>query len=163
VVVDERRAEYRQVADAFARAWAAAKDATPVTTLRYGKDAKFAELAKRLQEDAPAAGVFAGSPDDLRAWRESQPQGQAWGGLPVLFAGADGSLPALLRERDARTGVYLVTAFVREGGPPRMQEFAAKYVELFQEEPDAAAALAYDNARLLFAAQRRVGDGGRSL
>src|SRR5262249_34812908 len=160
---DERRAEYRQVADAFARAWAAAKDAPPLTTLRYGKDAKFAELAKRLQEDAPAALLFAGSAEDLRAWRQYQPQKPARGEpVPVLSAGDEGSLPALLRERATRSGIHLVTAFVPDGGPSRMKDFAAKYRDLFQEEPDAAAALAYDNARLLFEAQRRSHDSGKS-
>jgi branched-chain amino acid transport system substrate-binding protein len=171
IVVDERRAEYRQVADAFARAWAAAQGAAPVATLGYGKDAKFAELAKRVQEETPAAVLFAGPPDDLRAWRqaqpppkESQPQAQARGEpVPVLFAGDDGSLPALLRERDTRTSLHLVTAFVKDGGPPRMQQFASQYAELFQEEPDAAAALAYDNARLLFEAYRRSSDSGKSV
>jgi branched-chain amino acid transport system substrate-binding protein len=166
VLVDERREEYRQTAKAFARAWAAAKDATPLTVLRFGKDVKFAELARRLEEDAPEAVLFAGSVGDLRAWRQANQQPQEKTereAVPVLFGGDEGGLPALLRERATRTGIHMATAFVTEGGTPRMQRFTAKYREMFQEEPDATAALAHEGARLLFEAQRRSNDSGRSL
>lgn len=167
VLVDERREESRLLADAFARTWAAVKDAAPVTVLRFDKDAKFDELAKRLKADAPAALLFAGTPEDLRTFLLNQPpleKSEEPRILPlILFGGDEGSQPLLLRESATRTGIHLVTAFVKDDGTPRMKEFAADYLKTFQEEPDATAALAYDNARLLFEAQRRSGDGGKML
>ncbi len=165
VLVDERGPEFSQLADAFARAWASAKDATPLTMVRFGKEVKFADLARRLREDAPNAVLFAGTVENLRAFRQADtaPLEEPNEVPPVLFGGLEDGLAQLLSERDTRSNVYAVTAFVQEGGTPHMREFAAKYRETFQEEPDATAALAYDNAWLLFAAQKRSFEGSRTL
>jgi hypothetical protein len=132
VLVDERAEEYRQLADAFARAWAGGKGAPPLTTQRFGKGAKFDDLVGRLAGDWPEAVLFAGTPEDLRAWRRAlDGQAPSLNLVPrkvpaVLFGGNDGSLPALRGERETRSGVYTATAFVKEGGTPRMGAFAAK-------------------------------------
>jgi branched-chain amino acid transport system substrate-binding protein len=161
VVVDERREEALQLADAFVRAFpelAAKKDpkapaARPVP-IRFGKDARFAELAKRLKgEEKAQLLLFAGGVEDLRALRAELGEPA----LPVLFGGEDGSFKALLANRETGDAVYLTTAFVADADTPRAQEFVKKYRETFSEDADVYAALAYDNARLLFEALRRAG------
>jgi branched-chain amino acid transport system substrate-binding protein len=75
---------------------------------------------------------------------------------PVLFGGEEPAWPALFTEADAGGGVYAVTTFAADGLTQQGQQFVKKYQERFKEAPDLYAASAYDGARLLFEAMRRV-------
>jgi branched-chain amino acid transport system substrate-binding protein len=160
VLADAAQDSSVSLAEAFARAFqsAAAKKAPKATiarppVLRYGKETRLPELAKRIQEEKPAVVLLAGSIADLRELR----RGLGEKAPAVLFGGDEGALKAL-REGGGKGAVYLVTAFVADGDVPKAQEFAKKYREAFSEEADVHAALAYDDARLLFEALRRTQD-----
>jgi branched-chain amino acid transport system substrate-binding protein len=69
----------------------------------------------------------------------------------VGAAGLEGEPPAA-------ADVYLATAYAPEGLTDAGKEFARRYAERFHAAPDIHAALAYDGARLLLAALRKVPD-----
>lgn len=98
----------------------------------------------------PGALVFAGSPSDFAALATIGLDSK----VPVLYAGDEGSLKALEAMQPVAT-VYAVTAFA-DDGKAATKEFVKKYQDRFSEAPEAAAALAYDNARLLFDAIRQA-------
>jgi branched-chain amino acid transport system substrate-binding protein len=154
VLADQARDDSVALAEAFGRefptaaAKKGAKKAPPrPEVLRYGKGTKLTELVKRIAEEKPVAVLLAGSVADLRQLRlglgEKAPL--------LLFGGEDGSAK-VLQEARAKGAVYLVTAWVGDSDVPQAQEFAKKFRETFSEEPDVHAALACDNARLLFRA-----------
>jgi branched-chain amino acid transport system substrate-binding protein len=161
-LVDQAHDDSAALAEAFAREFhaAAKKDAkegkeVPArpAVLRYGKEVKLADLVKRIAGEKPAAVLLAGSLADLRQLRrELGDKAPA-----LLFGGEDGAAKAL-QEASGKGAVYLVTAWSADADTPRAQEFVKKYREAFGEAPDVHAALAYDNARLLFEALRRTKD-----
>jgi branched-chain amino acid transport system substrate-binding protein len=121
--------------------------------LRYGKEVKLADLARRIAAEKPAAVLLAGNLADLRQLRKDLGEKAP----ALLFGGEDGAAQAV-QEGNGKGAVYLVTAWAADGDAPRAQEFAKKYRETFGQSPDVHAALAYDNARLLFEALRRTKD-----
>jgi branched-chain amino acid transport system substrate-binding protein len=153
-LANESRDDSVALAEAFARAYQAAstkKDAKSSAgrppVLRYGKDLKLAELAKRMSKEKPAVVLIAGTVADVRELRGLVNDKD----LALLFGGDDGSAKHF-REARYNGAVYLTTAFVVDADAPKAQEFVKKFREHFSEEPDVHAALAYDNARLLFKA-----------
>lgn len=160
VLADENADGSATLGETFARAVQAGRtdkktkvSAARPPVLRYGKDIALAELVKRVREEKPAVVLLAGTVADLRTLcLQLDEKGPA-----VLFGGEDGSSQPI-REARMKGAVYLVTAFVTEAEEPRAQEFVKKYRETFSEEPGIHAALAYDNARLLFEATRRTED-----
>jgi branched-chain amino acid transport system substrate-binding protein len=126
--------------------------AVEVWTYRDGKE--FADLAQRVKGYAPAAVVVAGTAGDLLALRDDFRRAQLPEAMPVLFAGEEDALPALLADGRRSQGVYATTAYAPDESAPRATAFAQRYRERHHREPDAAAVLAYDAARLLFTAAR---------
>src|SRR5207244_3209470 len=116
--------------------------------LRFGKDTGLPELAHRLQEEKPRLLLFAGTATDLRRLRRELREPA----LPVLFGGEEGSVRTFQEDRETGNKVYLVTAFVVDAEGPHVQEFVKQFKANFRDEPDVHAALAYDDARLLFEA-----------
>jgi branched-chain amino acid transport system substrate-binding protein len=156
IVVDERGEEYLLVADQSGRAFTEAvvkkdgkSEAAPLS-LRFGKDAKFEELAQRLEEHKPQAIVLAMAPTDLAHLVRHLKEPRA----KLLFAGPAGSL-AVLQAVPEADGLYLTTAYVSDADTPLNQAFVKKFREAYSEAPDVHAALAYDGMRLLLEAQRR--------
>jgi branched-chain amino acid transport system substrate-binding protein len=121
---------------------------------REGKEKQESELpdaASRVARSHPDAILFAGSARALIRFREHLTG--AAGQKPVLFGGEEvppGELLALQQDRTAKSPIYVPTAFAGDGGATPGQAFAKRYRERFHLEPTAAAALAYDAARLLF-------------
>lgn len=74
---------------------------------------------------------------------------------PVLFAGAEGGLAAL-QNYTIVPEVFLVTTFVATEDSVRIREFGQLFRKKFEKAPDVFAALAYDNARILFHAMREA-------
>jgi branched-chain amino acid transport system substrate-binding protein len=159
-LANESRDDSVALAEAFVRALQAAstkKDAKPFTgrpvVLRYGKDIKLAELARRLSKENGTLVLIAGTVADARELR-----GKVNGkDLVLLFGGADGSAKHF-KEAYGHGAVYVATAFVADADTPKVQEFVKKYREQFSEDPDVHAALAYDNTRLLFKAVQEAQD-----
>lgn len=155
VLTDESRDDALALADAFVRELAAKqkKEKTErVLPIRFGKSLTVEAAADSLESSPPALLLFAGKADDLRTLRKRLGKK-----VPtVLFGGPDGSAADLLPLRGASSGVYLVTAFHPDADPPRVKEFVEKYAKTFGEAPDVHAALAYDNARLVFEGMRQA-------
>jgi len=151
VMLDERREDALALAEAFARELrqsAAKKDAKATAEAalwRYGDDVP-ADWAKRLAQEKPQAVLLAGAgPDFIKMRPELHFPG------PMLYGGDDGQARRFIESGHA-DGVYLVSAFVPDVDVPRAKEFLAAYRQAFSEDPDVHAALAFDGARLLFAA-----------
>lgn len=152
ILADDRRDEFVNVADVFARQFAQmrqAKAAVPV--VRFGKDAKWEELAKRIVErKALGAVFFAGTAHDWRELRRGQPIA-----APLIFAGDDGDAANLEPEAGKET-IYAATAFAADPAAPRTQAFFQKYRGGFKEEPDVAAALGYEALQLYAAGLKEI-------
>src|SRR5262249_3466190 len=91
-------------------------------------------------------------PGDVKVLREELGSTR----VPILFGGVEGSLQELLEEQETSSGIFLATAFAVDAGTDAVKAFVQKYKERFGEEPDVHAALAYDDARLLFEAFRQA-------
>jgi branched-chain amino acid transport system substrate-binding protein len=103
-------------------------------------------ILSQLQDRHPDAILLAGDAPDLIKLGKSgfDPN------RPMLFAGEEGGQQILQAARLAQV-VYLATAFASEDQANKLvQNFVLKFKNKFQEIPDVHAALAYDNARLLF-------------
>jgi branched-chain amino acid transport system substrate-binding protein len=155
IVIDERREAFASVADAFARQFAQTCQAmgkTATTTpVRYGKDAKWEDLAARIVERKSAgAVVFAGAARDWPELRRKQAIT-----VPLLFAGEDGDV-ANLEPGAAKETIYHATAFAPDADAPHAQAFIRKYREGFKEDPDVAAALGYEALQLYAAALKEI-------
>jgi ABC-type branched-subunit amino acid transport system substrate-binding protein len=161
IVQDERNEEFVQTAEALAREFASICEkkgakAAPVRRLSLTREIKVNDLTQTIHEqiktvgNASGAVVFAGQVDDLRALGALL--------VPVLFAGSQGSGPALAALRSAGKDIYFVTAFVPDTDTPRTVEFATRYHQAFHEEADVHAAIAYEGIKLLNEALIRCKD-----
>jgi branched-chain amino acid transport system substrate-binding protein len=154
VFTDERREDFLTVADAFARQFAEARKGhgKPAVTVpvRFGKDAKWDELAALITQRRTLSAVFfAGSARDWLELRRKQTAP-----LPLIFAGDDGDSVGL--DPAGKEPIYVATAFARDKDAPRQQAFIQKYREAFKEEPDVAAALGYEALELYADALKRI-------
>lgn len=150
LAADSRSAYATACADAFMKEMAAA--VTP--RLDYKDQAEFVDWVSRVGKARPQGLFLAGSASDLARLRaELRKPGVE---LPVLFAGGEGSLSALLADPEGGHGVFVLTPYLADADTAQNQEFVRAYRERFHEAPDAYAALAYDGARLLFDALRRA-------
>jgi branched-chain amino acid transport system substrate-binding protein len=148
VLVDERREEFVQVAEAFVRERGAGRPG--LAPWRYGKDADFAALAGRAAAEHPAGVLIAGEAEAVR-----QVRGHL-AGVPVFFGGGPEAAAALAAHRDTADGIYFVTPFVQGADPPAARKFVEQYRAAFHEEPGGAAAVAYEGTRLLAEAVRQA-------
>ncbi len=115
ILADEQQAEFIHGADAFARQFAQMRDGKGKTeSMRFGKDVKWDELAKRLVARQPfGALLFAGT---ARDWLELRRAHRFT--VPVLFAGDDSDAANL--EPDAGSEpIYCATAFAADPAAPR--------------------------------------------
>lgn len=167
---DDPSGEFRAVADVFQErflSWWQKKHPGRKPILegpkRYGKN--FMPLAKRAQQivhqvsqssqekkNKPQAILLAGQPAAVKVLREEMRSVQ----LPVLFGGADGSIREFLEEPETSHDIYVATAFTPDAGTDRVRQFVETFKKRFGEEPDLHAALAFDDARILFAALRQT-------
>ena len=159
ILADEARPESVALAEAFAKGDAKDKGPRPAVW-RYGKDTTLRDLAGRAREEKAQAVLLAGTLADLRRLKADL----AGLKLSFLFGGDEGSVK-VLREGTDRGPVHVVTAFALSAEAPQAQAFAEKYRKEFGEEADVRAAVAYDDARILFSALRQTKDtpGGAKL
>jgi branched-chain amino acid transport system substrate-binding protein len=148
LLVDERDRAAAAVADAFRSA--VSKDR--LARFGFQKPDEFAGLLTRAAKGKPKAVVFAGNVRDLPKLRSEQQRSSL--DVPLVFAGEDGALPALLADRDLGEHVYAITSYLSSDPARSNAEFSSKYQAQFHEQPDVNAALAYDGARILFEALR---------
>jgi ABC-type branched-subunit amino acid transport system substrate-binding protein len=106
---------------------------------------------KSKDGEAGRAVLIAGKAGDLRGLGPLP--------MPVLFAGDDGAAAALTAARAPTQTIYFATAFAVDDDQPRAVEFAKRYREAFNREPDVHAALAYEGMKLLADALMRSKDG----
>jgi branched-chain amino acid transport system substrate-binding protein len=166
---DEPSGQFRAVADVFREKFPALlskKHAKlkPVVAgpRRYGKDNPLQKRAQAIKKELAGGGeanrlkstalLVAGKPADVKVLREELGSTT----VPILFGGVEGSLQELLEEQETSSGIFLATAFAVDAGTDAVKNFVQKYKEKFGEEPDVHAALAYDDARLLFEAFRQA-------
>jgi branched-chain amino acid transport system substrate-binding protein len=131
---------------------------------RFGKQTPIGTRAKRIADEwsqpspdngpRPDAILLAGKPVAVKRLRESL--GKSGPSIPVLFGGGERGLAELLEERETSNEVFLATAFTPDAGTDRIRGFVKRYKDRFGEDPDVHAALAYDDARMLFAAMRQA-------
>jgi branched-chain amino acid transport system substrate-binding protein len=148
LVVDERDRAAVALADAFRSA--APKDS--VARFSFQKTEDLADVLVRAAKGKPRAIVLAGSVRDLpRLWSQLQ---KASFDAPLVFAGEDSALAALVADRDMGENVYAATSYLGSDPTSGNADFSRKYQAQYQEPPDGNAALAYDGARILFEAIR---------
>jgi branched-chain amino acid transport system substrate-binding protein len=120
----------------------------------YRAEADFPGLVERVKKARPKAVLVTGASADLVALA---PQLHAADPDAVLLFGAqEGSVPALLNTPGATGPAYAASSFADEALTAKGKEVAKQYHERFGQELDAPAALAFDDARLLFEAMRRA-------
>lgn len=107
------------------------------------------DLAPKIRAEKAEAIFLAGTAIDLRELRKAGVDDK----LSVLLACEEGGWNVLPAES---APVYVASALAADAETPRAKDFAAKYRDRFGEAPDVQAALAYDSARLLFAAMRQA-------
>jgi branched-chain amino acid transport system substrate-binding protein len=152
IIVDERREHSLRVADAFGKTLTAA-GVGPVRRWRCKVDAAdLKELPPLVQKGRPSAVLVAGDAAAVWQLRHVLPE------VPFFFADAEDGLHPPHYRPDLAGGVYTVTPFVTDSDAPRARAFTEKYRTAFHEDPDAAAALAYEGAGILFAALRQSGE-----
>jgi branched-chain amino acid transport system substrate-binding protein len=153
VVSDSRDAAGAGVATAFAREFP--RDSTHrLDEFAYKGPPDIADLTGRIKKAGPQALLHTGDAADFLKLRAAL-RG-ADDKLAFLFGGTEVQQADVQADREGSRGVYLATAYVADCGTSQGQEFAKRYQERFREAPDVQAALAYDGARLLFAALRRA-------
>lgn len=123
---------------------------TIVHRLDYKNPDSFKDFCEQLKEKMPQALLFAGPAADLPALTKAGLDTR----IPLLFAGEEG--PEKLLHPPPAKVVYLAVPWAADTGLPRSTEFAYRYKERFGEPADSHAALAFDNATILFAAVREA-------
>ncbi len=117
----------------------------------YAGAEKLPALAKDVAVKKLAAVLFAGKPADAIEWAQSASVSR----LPVLVADYADTVAAL-QAASLTSVVYLTTPFAAGDDMPAAKEFSGKFQERYGAPPTAAAALAYDDARIVFEAIRRA-------
>jgi ABC-type branched-subunit amino acid transport system substrate-binding protein len=161
ILVDARQPEAPIAAEAFARAFqektaALQGGAAPTTRWTFDTEAQLESLVKNLPKEKPAALVVAGAVTAAHKVRTSADLSTT----PLFYLGPEGSRAELLGSLATRDNVALVTAWVPDADTAANKEFVAQHTKQFGETPDVHAALAYDNARLLFGAIREAKNEG---
>src|SRR5262245_27220846 len=153
LVVDNRLPGALARAAAFAETLG--KD-TAIKREEFASSDELAKLAPAVSGAKPGAIVFAGKATDLDAFVTKLLSASLPERTPLLFAGdADPQLTVLADRLADKPILYWTTAFMPDDSAPA-QDFIKKYQDRYKQPPDAAAALAYDGARLLFEAIRQA-------
>lgn len=161
MLVDERRADRSLLAATLERTLAAAEraeDQAPiqVTSIRYGKEANWRELADRINALAPNAIVFAGDVQDFNAciarFSVKTSSKVQW-----IYAGNDGDHRRFEVDVLGQRSVVIASAFFADARDPKIEAFMKAYREMpHQAEADVHAAVAYDALRILVDAMKRA-------
>jgi branched-chain amino acid transport system substrate-binding protein len=160
--MDERRAESTPISESFQKALAEARNQAKgepanLLVLRFGKDAKWSDLVKRIGSQGADAVVFAGNVQDFNAWhKEVRREPLRNKPTQIVYAGADGDHRLFDFEGDEKTSVLLATAFHADPALEKVTAFMKAYQEAFKIEADVHAALAYDGFRILIEAMKRT-------
>jgi branched-chain amino acid transport system substrate-binding protein len=108
------------------------------------------EIMEQLRKGKPDAIFLAGAVSDLPRLRKAGIQGT----IPILIASGGDTAPAPeLAESDQP--VFFVSPFALTDDE-NQKDFVKRYESTFHELPDAAAALAYDNTRILIDGLKRT-------
>jgi branched-chain amino acid transport system substrate-binding protein len=128
---------------------------TRVEKRTFKSEADIPDLVNEAKETKPGGILIVGAGAEfvhrLRLLLQPNLPQVAW-----LYAGGEEQMTALLEDTRASQDVYLATAYVLDNGSARGKQFAEDYRKRFNQEPDVHAALAYDDARLLFDTIQRL-------
>jgi branched-chain amino acid transport system substrate-binding protein len=156
ILLDSRRTSETALAEAFQISFAKASGRAPEQRV-YQNTAELAQAVQGLKEAKPQAVLYAGAVMELAKAR--QVLREAGLTVPILFGGNEEYLATQEADTRATDGIYLATPYALEGSGHETQDFARKYREQFQADPDISALLAYDGIRVLVQAMRK----GKSL
>jgi ABC-type branched-subunit amino acid transport system substrate-binding protein len=159
LLVDSRRPEFEQTTRAFIQEFTSEITAAlgPAKRPRldvwyYRDDVELVQHANNLDQEKIEGLLLAGDAqafDKLRD-RFDKPS------IPLFYAGPDGSHASLVHKRQTGQTVYAATSWTPDADTKENRDFLKRYRETYQQEPDVYAALAFDNARILFAGIRNT-------
>jgi branched-chain amino acid transport system substrate-binding protein len=152
VFVDSRRSSELALVEAFNSAFTKASGQNPRQYV-YKNEGELARAVPESKELKPQAVLYAGAAGELAQVRQSFREAGLT--VPFLFGGSEEHLAAFEADTKATDGIYLATPYTLEGSGQEIQEFARKYRERFQEDPDTSALLAYDGIHVLVEAMRK--------
>lgn len=132
------------LADAFLRECRARSSV--VQELSWEKESELAEMAKLAAAGQAKAVLVIGSPGEFRKVEKAFMV--AGFKSPFLYGGPDAGAAIFANDIPA-AGVYLVTAFAKEGLTEAGQAFARRCEETFQDGPNMDVAQGYDAMRLV--------------
>jgi branched-chain amino acid transport system substrate-binding protein len=152
VLIDTSAPRARSLADGFLQEMKGGSIETDRAS--YKNDSDIPDLIGEIKRTRPTAVLLAGSSAEfvrkLRSTEQEFAPGVRW-----LYGGEDVQITALQQNRGASESLHFATIYVVDCGSDLNTEFARRYRERFDEDPDVHAALAYDSARCLFEAMRR--------
>lgn len=157
VVTDGRLPAAVALSAAFVKAWP--RGDASIEEWTFATAAEREERIGRALAAAPAVVVLACSVADFRALRS-----RVTAALPkasLIYGGPDAGAAPLQAELEARSDVYLATAYDADHLSEIGRDFAKSYQERFHEPPDLYAAQAYDAARLLLQLMHRAGSASK--
>lgn len=154
VLVDQRRKEFAAVGDAFVKELTMAGKLPRPPVWRYTTDTEFDDQLRHLEDENPDVMFLAGTADAVRTFRTRVKNKK----LPLFFAGPPGSWEMLLLGKSTNHDIWTATAWLPEIDTKQNKKFIEQYKKAHGEMPDVHAALAYDNARALFAALKQCDD-----
>lgn len=157
VLTDSRLPAAAALSAAFVKTWPRGNGSIEEWT--FASTAERDERIGRVIAAAPAVVLLACSADDFRILRPSL--AAALVKAPLLYGGPDAGAAPLQAELEARSDVYLATAYDADHLSDLGRAFAKRYQERFHESPDLFAAQAYDAARLLLQVMQRAGTANK--
>ena len=161
LLLDERRPESATSAEAFQKIFAQARkddkpDGSPVSVLRFGKDAKWDELINRTRTRELHAVIFAGTVQDFNAYHKVFQREYVLSEPQLVYAGNDGDQRLFDQAPGTKAAVMFATAFYADPASEKVAAFRKAYQDAYQIEADVNSALAYDGFRILIAAMKNA-------
>lgn len=158
-LADSRRPETAVAVEAFTKSFVKKMNASlpgsgtfGVKSWQFQSEEQLVDLLKLLSKQQPDAIFLAGDGDSLWKVRTAFSDKH----VPILFAGPEGSQSVLMQNLPTSDAIYLVSAWVPDNKTPQNEKFIQDYRQKFETDPEVHAALAFDNARILFEAMRKT-------
>lgn len=128
---------------------AAAEFKLSADTVPLSDDGAVKRLTALAKAQPSVAVIYVGDSGGALALRD-QLRALGAGDAAFLYAGDDGLIMLGPSDRARADGMYAVTNWILDGKQDRAREFAKRFRDKFSRDPEAAAALGYDSAKLLF-------------
>lgn len=152
VLTDQRSAVAVALAASFTQEWP--RSGALLEEWRFRNDTELLEYTSELAKKAPAAALFAGTPEQFLKLQAQLRDKKA--DVTLLYGGEDAGAGVF---RAPGAEAVTATVFATEGLTDKGKDFAKRYEERFHEPPSFAAAQAYDAGRLLFETLQKAKGG----